>query len=54
MSDNITSAASQPTGPATIVEVLDGVEPMGDLSRFAIGDLTPEDEDEFFSILERA
>ncbi len=41
-------------GPATIADVLDGVEPMGDLRRFAIDDLTPEEEDEFFRILEEA
>ena len=31
-----------------------GIEPMGDLSRFAIEDLTPGEEDEFFKILEDA
>lgn len=41
-------------GPETIADVLDGVEPMGDLRRFAIDDLTPEEEDEFFRILEEA
>ncbi len=35
-----------------MAEVLQGVEPMGDLSQFAIRDLTPEDEEEFFRILE--
>jgi hypothetical protein len=30
------------------------VKPMGDLSRFLIDDMTPEEEDEFFSVLEDA
>jgi len=34
-----------------VIEVL---EPMGPLSRFAIDDLSPEEEDEFFRILEGA
>lgn len=36
----------------TIVDVLQDLEPMGSLSRFEIDDLTPEEEDEFFRILE--
>lgn len=36
----------------TIAEIVEGILPMGDLSRFAIEDLTPEEEDEFFAILE--
>lgn len=54
MSDN---AATQNTGtgaPSTMADVLQDVEPMGDLGQFAINDLTPEDEDEFFAILEDA
>ncbi len=38
----------------TIADVLQDPEPMGDLSRFAVEDLTPEEEDEFFRILEGA
>ena len=52
MSDN---AADRETGtktPTTMADVLQGVEPMGDLRQFAIEDLTPADEDEFFRILE--
>jgi hypothetical protein len=53
MSDN--TADQQPaSGPSTIDEVLEGLEPMGDLSRFAIDDLTADEEDEFFRILEDA
>ena len=42
------------TEPRTIAEVLEGVAPMGDLRRFAVDDLTPDEEDEFFRILEEA
>lgn len=38
----------------TIADILRDIEPMGDLSRFAIDDLTADDEDEFFRILEDA
>lgn len=37
----------------TIADVLQDPDPMGDLSRFAIEDLTPEEEDEVFRILPR-
>jgi len=40
--------------PSTVADVLRGVEPMGDLSKFAIDDLTPDEEDVFFEILEDA
>lgn len=40
------------TEPTTVAEVLADLKPMGDLSRFAIDDLTPEEEDAFFKILE--
>lgn len=39
------------TRVTTIADVLEGLEPMGDLSRFAIEDLTPDEENEFFSVL---
>lgn len=54
MTDQHASEHVAPPGPATIADVLDGAEPMGDLGRFAIDDLTPEEEDEFFRILEEA
>lgn len=42
-------------GELTIAELHQDLEPMGDLSRFAIKDLAPEEEDEFsFRILEEA
>jgi hypothetical protein len=52
MSDSTADQRPASSGPATIAEVLEGIEPMGDLNRFAIEDLTPEEEDEFFEILE--
>lgn len=52
MSDNIASHDTGPREPTTIAAVLEGVEPMGDLRRFEIDDLSPEDEDRFFGILE--
>ena len=54
MSDNAANHETGPKTPTTIAEVLQGIEPMGDLRQFAIDDLTPEDEDEFFRILEDA
>lgn len=40
--------------PTTVAEIVDLVEPMGDLDRFAIDDLTPEEADEYFRILDEA
>ena len=40
--------------PTTVADVLRDLEPMGDLSQFVIDDLTPDEEDEFFHILEDA
>jgi hypothetical protein len=54
MSDNTANQHPASAGPSTIAEVLKDLEPMGDLSRFAIDDLTPDEEDEFFKILEDA
>ena len=54
MSDNPMSQPQNQDAPTTIAEVLAGLEPIGDLDQFAIKDLKPEDEDEFFAILENA
>ncbi len=54
MSDNAANREAGPKTPTTIAEVLQGIEPMGDLHQFAIDDLTPEDEEEFFRIIENA
>jgi len=54
MSDNAANREIGPKTPTTVAEVLHGIEPMGDLRQFAIDDLTPDDEDEFFRIIENA
>ena len=54
VSDNTANQRPAPSEPTTIAEVLQGGQPMGDLRRFVIEDLTPEEEDEFFRILEEA
>ena len=54
MSDNTANQRPAPGDPTTVAEVLEQLEPMGDLSRFVIEDLTPDEEDEFFQILEDA
>jgi hypothetical protein len=38
--------------PSTVTEIVQHRQPMGDLGRFTIDDLTPTEEDEFFAILE--
>lgn len=52
MSDNASKA--EVVRPASITEIIDEVEPMGDLRRFTIDDLTSDDEDDFFRFLEEA
>lgn len=54
MPDNTANQQPAAAGPSTIAEVLKDLEPMGDLARFAIDDLTPDEEDEFFKIVEDA
>lgn len=54
MSDTTANQQPAPSGPSTISEILQGIEPMGDLSPFVVDDLTPDEEDEFFKILEGA
>ena len=54
MSEHAASQPPHPTAPVTIADLLRDAEPMGDLSRFAIDDLTPEEADELFRILEDA
>ncbi len=43
-------------GPSepTIEEIVAGTKAMGDLGRFVIRDLTEDEEDEYFAILEDA
>ena len=47
MPDNTAKQPSSQASP-TIAEIMRDVQPMGDLSRFLIDDMTPEEEDEFF------
>lgn len=54
MSDDAATRDDASNAPMTVADVLRGVEPMGDLRQFAIDDLTPDDEEEFFRILEDA
>ncbi len=54
MSDNAATQNTGPGAPSTMADVVQDLEPMGDLGQFAIKDLTPEDEDKFFAILEDA
>jgi hypothetical protein len=51
--NDVSDTESTPTGPPepTLAEVIARAEPIGDLSRFVIDDLTEEDEDDFFGIL---
>ena len=53
MPDNTAKQPSSPASPS-IAEIMRDVKPMGDLSRFLIDDMTPEEEDEFCSVLEDA
>jgi hypothetical protein len=52
MSDNAANQPSPPSTPSTVAEILRDVEPMGDLGRFVIEDMTSDEEDEFFAVLE--
>ena len=52
MSDRTANQMPDAPGPATIAEIIRGFEPMGDPSKFSIEDLTAEEEDAFFAIIE--
>ncbi|MGK2957074.1 MAG: hypothetical protein ACSLFB_01440 [Acidimicrobiales bacterium] len=54
MSENTANQPAALTTPITIAELLRDVEPMGNLGRLVIDDLSPEEEDEFYRILEDA
>ena len=54
MSDTTANQSVGSAGPATIAAIVDGVEAMGDLGRFVIDDLSPDEEDAFFRTLEGA
>lgn len=44
---------ARPRDP-TIEGIVAGTQPMGDLGRFVIRDLTEDEEDEYFAVLEDA
>lgn len=52
MPDNPTNQVPGVHLPLTITEIIRNLEPMGDPSQFAIRDLTTEEEDAFFAIIE--
>ena len=52
MSDSTANQVPSVPVPTTITEITRDLEPMGDPSQFAIGDLTLEEEDAFFAIIE--
>lgn len=54
MTDTTANHQPAPSGSSAIAELLQGLEPMGDLSRFVVDDLSPDEEDEFFRSLEGA
>jgi hypothetical protein len=54
VSDSTANQPSTPATPVTIAEIVRDLEPMGDLGRFLIEDMTAEEEDEFFAVLEDA
>ncbi len=54
MTDNAASHEPSQPEPSTIAAILDELKPIGDLSRCVVGDMGPEEEDEFFAIREEA
>ena len=52
MPDGTANQMPDVSGPNTIAEIIRDLEPMGDPSRFSIEDLTAEEEDAFFAIIE--
>lgn len=54
MSDNPMPTPQTPEAPTAVAELLADLEPMGDLDQFALKDIKPAEEDEFFAILENA
>ena len=52
MSDTALNQMPHAPGPTTIAEIIHGLKPMGDPSKFSIGDLTAEEEDAFFTVID--
>lgn len=54
MTDSTAGQESMPADRSTIAGILEDLKPIGDLARFVIHDLGPDEEDRFFEILEDA
>lgn len=54
MTDNLAKDAPNPGAPTSIARTVARTLPMGDLDQFLIEDLTPDEEDIFFGVLEQA
>jgi hypothetical protein len=54
VTDSTAGQEQAPSPRPTIASIVGGLEPMGDLSRFVIEDMSPDEEDEFFAILKDA
>ena len=54
MSDTTAANLSEASPEPTIGSIIDGIEPMGDLSVFALKDMDEQEEAHFFQILEQA
>lgn len=52
MSDTSADHSNKPAETGTVAQIVEGVEPMGELGQFLIDDLTPEQENAFYRILE--
>lgn len=55
--DMSNSSAQHPTAPAapqTVADIVAAVAPMENLDQFLIDDLTAEEQDEFYRVLEQA
>ncbi len=53
MADDTAAAQhAKPNQPRILAKFIEKATPMGDLSQFAIDDLTPEEDEVFFRILE--
>lgn len=54
MSESSAQHPTAPEAPTTVADVVAGVAPMDNLDQFLIDDLTAEEQDEFYKVLEQA
>ena len=54
MSNNPVQHPTPSLAPRTVAEIVAGVAPMENLDQFLIDDLTAEEQDEFYKVLEQA